>query len=321
MRKNFRKIPKHISEKLEAFQSSTITTFAFLKASKQDIIDGKFAYLNINIKDDQLSYPEYLIPDEAVGRYSKYNLEGRLIKLKDLPKVEVVHSFDSPNFGDSSKGYHTTTITHKVYQTKLIPPKFLCLIFSLNPSANEDQYIFKVYINTPLSKTSGTFYEDLLFQINLLQENIHDCNITDTNILDEKYIDTQSVEWELLPPGTLDVDELISKMVSPKDINNPTIRAFMKERLDFFNGLGALQYIKGTNVLSSYKGAKFSENIVLLENFDYGNAVYIFKENWEALTQLSRTELLSNHSESIIRIKHTVNWKNNIETALHTLLK
>lgn len=320
VRKNFRKIPKHINQKLETLTGSTITTFAFLKLCKQDIIDGKYAHLNISLQEDKLIFPEFLIPKPSSGRYSKYNCEGREIKLYHLPKIPISHFFDSPNFGDSSKGYHTTTITREVWQKRLIPPRFLALIFSQEPNDSENNFVLKVSIDSPIDKSADEFNDILLFQCNLLQENIRNCNLTDTNIDNEKYVEKiQYVNWELLPPGELDTDNLVDRILNPNDAGNSSKREFIKERLLFFNELGAIHYIQGTSLFSSYTGAMFNNNIVLLENFDYGNAVYIFKEDWEHLTQLSRTELLSYHKKDIIRIKHTVNWKNNIKSFLTEL--
>jgi len=320
MRKNFRKIPKHIIRSLETLQGDSITVYAFLKMSKQDIMDGKYDHLRVSLTNSSLAFPEYLIPDSSCGRYCKYNTEGRVIPLKNLPKIPVSHTFESPNFGDSSKGYHSTTITHEVWQKQIIPPHFYAIIFSQVRSDNEDDYVLKAYVDTPLIKPSLDFNDDLLFQCNLLQENIRTCEITDSNIVDQKYTETQYVNWELLPPGEIDIDNIVSKMLNPRDISNPTAREFIRERLLFFNSLGAVNYIKGSNLLSSYTGAKFPNNVVLLESFDYGNAVYIIKDNWESLSRLSRTELLTNHKKDIIRIKHTINWKNNIEFALQSLL-
>ncbi len=41
---------------------------------------------------------------------------------------------------------------------------------------------------------------------------------------------------------------------------------------------------------------------------------YILKSDWQTLSKLSRTELLSNYSDDIIRIPHNKN--NNLKSAL-----
>lgn len=315
MRKNFRKIPKSIISKLNNIDNNSITVFSHIEITKQDIHNDLYSHLNIFFNQDELFYPNAFLPPITVGRYSKYNLEGREITLYNLPKIYKTFSFDSPNFGDSSRGYHTVSNTRLVYQKKLLPPKFLKLIFELEET-NEESYIFKVYINTILDRTSNSFSDDLLFYCNLLQENIKNCDITGSNIDEEEYISTINIDWELLPPGHIDIESTISALLPHNTQNDNTSRDVLRDRLLFFNELGATAYIKGTNNYSSYKGAKFNNDIVLLESFDYGNAIYIFKENWDTLTRLSRTELLTNHNDNIIRVKHTSNWKNNIKMIL-----
>ncbi|NRZ12157.1 hypothetical protein [Clostridium beijerinckii] len=257
------------------------------------------------------------MPSINQGRYSKYNVNGRIIKLKKLPKIDKTFSVDSPNFGDPLKGYHTTTFSRKVYQTNFIPPKFLNLVFELQDNSDNNSYLFKVYTDTILDKNSSSFEDDLLFHCNLLQENIMSCDVTDSSIVDKQYIEDLHVDWELLPPGEIKKNPKL--FLNPKDYDNPKAYDLIKERLDFFENLGAINYIHGHNKFNSYKGALFPNDIVLLENYNYGNAIYIFKNNWTELTKLSRTELLNSHDENIVRVKHTSNWKNNVKNALSLL--
>lgn len=67
--------------------------------------------------------------------------------------------------------------------------------------------------------------------------------------------------------------------------------------------------IQGTSQFQRYFGAKFAEDLVVFENVEYGNAIYLMFGNWEELSQKSRTELLSSGSTDFIRIPHTKTWK------------
>jgi len=58
------------------------------------------------------------------------------------------------------------------------------------------------------------------------------------------------------------------------------------------------------------------ENRVLLENPVEGNAAYVFGRNWQALSRLSKTELLSEHAGDMIRVTHAGDWKSEIRAAL-----
>lgn len=62
-----------------------------------------------------------------------------------------------------------------------------------------------------------------------------------------------------------------------------------------------------------YFGAKFSDNLVVFENTQYGNALYILFENWAELSQLSRLEILRRPSDQYVRIKHSGNWQSRVK--------
>jgi hypothetical protein len=86
--------------------------------------------------------------------------------------------------------------------------------------------------------------------------------------------------------------------------------------MEFFETLNPKHYIRGTNKFNLYFGAVLQNDIVILENIRYGNAIYIFKRDWEELSKLSRTELLNMQNEYILRIIHTSNWKNNVNNTI-----
>lgn len=67
--------------------------------------------------------------------------------------------------------------------------------------------------------------------------------------------------------------------------------------------------IVGTDKFAGYFGAKFGDRLVALENLEYGNALYVFEEDWEDLTQLSRTELIRRRDPSVHRLRHHPGWQ------------
>ena len=51
------------------------------------------------------------------------------------------------------------------------------------------------------------------------------------------------------------------------------------------------------------------ENIVALENIDYGIALYILFDNWQEISQMSRIDILKRHERDFIRIIHKTGWQ------------
>ncbi|EOU1112121.1 MAG: hypothetical protein E6623_01215 [Clostridium perfringens] len=313
MKKNINKIPKNITDKIINL-NNPIVTFGYLKISKEDILQNKYSKLRIKFENNKINYKQNILPDISQGKYSKYNINGKVSgPLKHLPKIPKSYSYDAPNFGDPSKGYHTITINREVWQRKIFPPKFINLIFELEENHENELFIFKVFTDSKIDTNSETFEYDLLFNCNLLQENIGNFDITD-KIDSESYIDTLYVNWEILPPGESSLN-LIKALLNNKS-NKSNSSQDTSERMLFFKKLGVKKYIRGTNSFNSYIGAIFDNDVVLLENSSYGNAAYILKSDWQTLSKLSRTELLSNYSDDIIRIPHNKNWKNNLKSAL-----
>ena len=55
-------------------------------------------------------------------------------------------------------------------------------------------------------------------------------------------------------------------------------------RLGVLDRLGPDGFFVGQGKFARYFGARFGNRVVALENLEYGNALYVFEENWEQLT-------------------------------------
>ncbi|AKC63154.1 Uncharacterised protein [Clostridium sporogenes] len=313
-KKSFRKVPREIVTKLESLKSDDVVVACVKKIPLTDIQTGIYKHLNITINDGNISYDKIIVPDPKTGRYSRYNLHGKVIPLKNLPKVNKYYSVDVPNFGDWSKGSHEITWNKKIYQKKYMLPREIYLNVELL-SYDQANYIFKFSLDTILIKDQVDLMDELLFHCCLLQENTGLCDIFEANAKNEDYIKTLYVGWELLPPG-IKYSEVLSKIFKKSKSLSPESEAIIKERLQFFKTLKIKNSILGESKFNRYFGAIFDNGYVLLENVKYGNAIYIFKDNWQELSKLSRIELQRINSKDVIRIPHSTNWKNNVKQAL-----
>ena len=68
-------------------------------------------------------------------------------------------------------------------------------------------------------------------------------------------------------------------------------------------------FIQGTSEFRRYFGAQFADDIVVFENIEYGNAIYVMFEDWQLLSKKTRIELLSAEERQFVRIPHTRTWK------------
>lgn len=178
---------------------------------------------------------------------------------------------------------------------------------------SDDQVTIRTEISIPLSRNSEFFNEDLLFFINLLNENVHDVDILSIDEEENARLNqkTQNVDWELLPVGSKDVPALLKARLG----NTPHNNTRTDERIDFFSNsnLPIDHYITGKGSFERYFGMAFDNGVVVLEDFNYGNATYVFHDNWENFSQMSRLDLIHLNSTEIERIVHNRNWKTRLK--------
>ena len=303
---HFRRIPDYIEQELRNIQSQHIIVAAIINASRADIARGVYRHLGIKMSEGNLIFPETIYPDRLVGLYARRNRNGIVWILKDLPKVIKTFSFDSPNFGDPDKGYHTTYIDREVYQRRFEPPRDWDFSLSLI-NQNEDHVRIKVQVNAVLDRQHPDFRKDLFFAINLLQEQCRDCHVFRANISDDELARTTAVGWEIFPPGTM--DRAFSAITSRLRVPTPQRRREIENRANALARLHPTEYIVGSGMNSHYFGARFGENIVAFENIDYGNAIYILFDNWQEISRMSRIDILKRHEHDFIRIVHKDGWQ------------
>ena len=53
------------------------------------------------------------------------------------------------------------------------------------------------------------------------------------------------------------------------------------ERYDYLMSLKPKKLIYGASGLQRYFGALITDNLVIFENIEYGNAIYVMYDNWE----------------------------------------
>ncbi|MBO7415513.1 MAG: hypothetical protein J6U22_02950 [Bacteroidaceae bacterium] len=245
-----------------------------------------------------------LIP-KAIGPVSSFNAEGRDELLKDLPMETY---YRDAYIKDWHGYYHYVDIPGERYQRNHIdgPCQEISLI-----TIGEKKYAISDYIpNTPESK------ELIKHVVNLFLEIFGVCII-----LDKKkcpLVSTTSLRranWQILPEGEIvwaRVNELAgniqdsSELVGQLQIHRfMTIMKYKPDCVYYGNGgfHGYLVFV--------FK----SKNLVLMENMIYGNATYVFHDNWEELSKLSKAEIIQNNLHDK-RLVHRESWPEQIKSLL-----
>ena len=310
MKKNFYKIPKWVTRKLESIENDCIKVGAKVLIDQNNI--DRFQPIGLKIENGKLIHNDYLVPPKNNGRYSKYNREGRIITRKDLPKVEKTFWIEFRPYGNPNADYIEVPYERKVFQKEEWIPQYYKIEISTIQKQADSTFLVLFEMQNILVKNSNSFNEELLFFINIMQENIGTFDVYSDSQEPETLIKREYFEWEFLPPGKLDRD-MLQKFFGKKTKKE---QSEIKDRYDFIQSLNPETFLVGNNHFSRYFGAKFDNGVVVLENVEYGNAVYIFHNNWEELTKLSRTELLKINHKDVTRILHVGDWKKKITREL-----
>lgn len=315
MKKNIIKIPKDIYTQIKTMDSTEIVAGCAVKFKTEEILAGKLAHLGISVDTQGLHLPDSIIPLKSQGKYSDRNLNGQVIVRKDLPKETHYNSIESPNWGDVYYGTHTVNLPFKKFPRDFNPPRELEILMTCsNTQPNLSSYIIAFQVKEVLDIRSKDFEEKLLEDLNLLQENIGKYGVHPANVPIIDYMKSLHVSWEILPPGTL--EETINRVFRGK---SPTTeqKDVTTERYKFFMGLKPKEFIFGQSGFRRYLGALLDDDLVIFENIEYGNAIYILFNNWEELSKLSRINLLSGKfGENFERVIHTNEWKSRVESII-----
>ena len=322
MKKHFRKIPDFILSKSESIGNNFQIVSTIVVVNENELNSEHFRNLGLIINNGELISQNEIIPNPNIGRFSRYNGLGRIKIRKDLPKVmKTICLGERPCFGDWSKGSFTLYQTREVYQRENIPAKELSIKIELIDThiANDiNQYTLKVYVDYILDTNSATFLVDLFFNINLLQENIYKVDIFSSEATLEDYLSTLSVSWEFFPPGNRDAD--ITRILAGYRIHTDEMQRQLQERYDFLRTLNPIKFIEGLSGIRRYFGAYFAENLVVFDNLQYGNAIYVLFENWEELSKLSRTEIQNRAERDFECIIHKNGWKDKLSQIVNSRL-
>ncbi|MBK9149100.1 MAG: hypothetical protein IPM12_14950 [Flavobacteriales bacterium] len=312
MKKNYLKISEHVRHRLTTIASNDVVVAASRSISEQELSRGALAHLGVRMEDGRVVVPEgEMLPAEGRGRYSRRNRLGWEVVLRDEPKVlKTFYLGERPIWGDYSKGTFSLHQTRSVFQREYHAPRELSLSLELIETKTDNGinlYTLKCQVNEVLTKTAPNFDALLLFDLNLLLENFGEADVFSSTATAEDYKRTLYVRWEFLPPGQ--GEENIRRIAGRHRNPDPLILARIKDRYEFIESLRPVQWVNGSSGFRRYFGAMFAANLIVLENTEYGNAVYVMFEDWQELSKLSRLELLARPDANFIRVKHHQNWK------------
>lgn len=304
-----RNLSMKIENKLNKIVSETVYVGTLVALSKKDIFESNLKELGFDIVDNSLFISDDLIvPSRVFGMTAKKNIEGYEIIHHDLPKIyKDVYMGIRPKWGKWSNGVFDLWHTRLAKQKTYIQPKGLELqIKILEKNIDKDSWKIFIRVHPNIIKTDK---ETILFAVNLLNEIVGAYDVYPADQTAEQIIEIMRVHWELFPPDSKDFALCIRNGLKNM---SPERQAIINERIEVFESLKPKQLIYGKSFTSRYFGALLADNLVVFENYYYGNATYILYDNWESISKMSRTAIMTLRCD-YDRVVHNSHWKNNLK--------
>lgn len=257
---------------------------------------------------DNLLVNEQILP-KSIGPISEYNSEGKNNILKDQEKEQYIQIREW-SWDDWGGNTHTKIvyIPRERYPREFLPPPSS----ELKITELENN---KLLVSECLNRNNGE--DKILHIINLFLEIFGECDILTNELIPPISQNTVRLNWKLLPPGEYPwerVRDEVTDIIERQPRGNQPVANYRLETItEHTPNFVAI----GNGGFNDYLVFGFPEkDIFILESIRTGNATYVFDQNWEELSQLSKKEILDNELQQE-RIIHREDWENNINALLN----
>ena len=267
----------------------------------------------------RIGFTELLNEGETVlpiynGPISNFNSEGKYLIHRDQP-METAYRQREWTW-EQWAGYHETEtrteivdVPYKRYPRTFISPPSVELSIVKN---SED----KRYVVAPEQILDLSNPDKLLHIINLFLEIFGYCEVLSKDLKSYVLKNLQRLNWEILPPGKWPWNKIKDKILPIIKQTNRQKQVVIEYRLRVITKFNPEFSAIGRAGFRGYLIFGFPEkNIYALESLFTGNATYIFEENWEYLSKLSKAEILEESLQKD-RIIHRKKWDHHINDLL-----
>jgi hypothetical protein len=250
----------------------------------------------------------------AVGPVSRFNANGGNIIHRDQPKETAYRTVEwhwkefrgRYDFEENSK---FVDVPYQRYPRTFVPPPSIELQIAMTADGQR-------ILVAPAMNFSRPDDESLIHVVNLFLEIVGYCQIMTTDLGEVIQSPIRRLNWKLLPPGERTWQELRPDIASAiqraKKGNQPVI----EHRLETINSHHPDFAAIGLAGFAGYVVFGFTaRNLYVLESIYTGNATYVFGDQWENLSKLTKMQILDNnlHQDRII---HREGWVRSIRKLL-----
>lgn len=268
-------------------------------------LENAAEYINLEKYGFVNSSKSSIFVPKPLSKVATYNLEGSWNLLKDLPKEirTIEHDYHIVDWNGND---HYGTC----YQDKL------CYQRSFNEPPNiEFMYDGKRLISQNF-KNEESNYRTIKHVVNLLLEISGSCTIfNESSELELRNV--KQVEWTILPKGNCPWEKIEDYITKTTGQKSKSVQKVVLDRMDFISKFDYDSCILGKDSFYGYVGFVFEKkNVNIFESNAIDNATYVFSNDWEVLSKLTKAEIIYQNLYKH-RILHNREWKGNLSKIMN----
>ena len=257
--------------------------------------------------DSLICEGDSILPGE-VGKISSFNASGKEVKRRDLPLVKK--SIPQYRTWKDWHGREHDGIQHRtmdVYQVDFVAPPSERLSLRL---INGSDYI----VSRSVSFNENP--EGILHLANLFLELFGEFELFDIDKQKITSIPTRQLHWEVLPPGKYPWAKAAGYVTPYLSRLTPSERGVIEFRMREVSKYEPDFLATGRGGYSGYFVYGFTKrSLYFLESCQLNNATYVFGDDWEQLSGLTKEEII-NGDQKFDRIIHDRKWVGKVRSIL-----
>ncbi len=248
-----------------------------------------------------------------VGHTSLFNAEGKNKINRDLPKETLYRTAEwtwtELHGKDRVERTAFVDIPYQRYPRIPIPPPSMELVLATDADGVR-------VVRTSIIKNWKTSPDSVIHAVNLMLELFGECLFYDAEMKRLIAAPVKRLTWNLLPPGRRPFAALKAKLAEVlADVKTGKL-SFTEHRLETVNAYKPDFAAVGNGGFRGYVVLGFVDrNLYVLESLLYGNATYVFEENWENLSKKTKAEILDKRLQKE-RLVHHKNWAVDVASLL-----
>ncbi|MFA7256820.1 MAG: hypothetical protein WC047_04530 [Kiritimatiellales bacterium] len=267
----------------------------------------------IGFTDDMLE-GESVLPDSRIGLSCRKNSEGWV----EVHKNQPMETFYTPvvwrwrefrgryNYEDKEEIRYRSG---KRYPRTEHPPLGIEITIRLKTDGKKVAML-------EFLEVKPENYQRIVDSINVLVEIFGECDLLKDNLDAIIRGEVKRLNWRILPPGKRPWDSVKTDIKEIIEREKTGTQKVIEKRLEAINHYGPEFVAVGQHGFTGYLIFGFPQkNLFLLESIFFGNATYIFGNDWGRLSKLSKAEILKDGLQRE-RVIHQKSWSRDIAKIL-----